>query len=523
MPLIAKLRRNFTGHAVVVLHAAVVFFVLMAPTYAFIRAVAAPWTSTDGSGASGLIDLNRWRILLVNTAIVCTFATTTALLLGTCFGFLIARTNLPGRRILFLAAMLGACVPLYVGVVFVFALFPPWRLQGSAAAGGVMHGVILAPLATLVLTMVFRAADGELEDQARLEMGEWSVFFKITLPHAGWGVAIAGIIVTILTATDHTIADVLIVRTFAEEIYTQYALDHSASGPLLVGLPVMFFLGALLLYVQRRYRFFGENAPWHVGAPPRTLALGRWRLPAAAAAFAAAALLIGPPAWAVLKRVGWSGTLGATIATLQAELWRTLLGAGAGATLIVLFAVGLAWTLCRTRRARWAVLILIVVLLGLPAPMIGISLIELLNRPNLLGRIYDSPVAVIAGYVTRFMPLGILIMLPAIRRVPIELEQAARVDGCDWPALQRRLYWPMTARHAAVAWLVLVILCFGEAATTVLLAPPGWPLSSVRAYTLIHFGVYRDLAVLALLSIGYILVPWMLLLVLLRRRLAEAL
>ncbi len=47
---------------------------------------------------------------------------------------------------------------------------------------------------------------------------------------------------------------------------------------------------------------------------------------------------------------------------------------------------------------------------------------------------------------------------------------------------------------------------------------PGWTTASVRAFTLMHFGVYRDLAVLALASVGCILFPWLLLVCLLKRR-----
>jgi ABC-type Fe3+ transport system permease subunit len=96
---------------------------------------------------------------------------------------------------------------------------------------------------------------------------------------------------------------------------------------------------------------------------------------------------------------------------------------------------------------------------------------------------------------------------------------AARIDGCNWLELQRYVYWPAVINHAAIVWLVVLILCFGEVGTTVLLAPPAWPVASVRAATLIHFGVYRDLAVLALLSVVYIVLPWLLLVYLVRRTL----
>ena len=521
MPKIEITRRGVFNAAVALIHAAVVAFILIVPINAVTRAIWSLCARADGSGLSELIDVHRWRILLANTSIVCVCALVTALLLGGGFGFLIARTNLPGRKILHGAALLGACVPLYVSVVFIFALIPIWQYKNSTIACGVMHGLILSPLATVILAAVFRAGDRDLEDQARLDAGAFCVFRRITLPHAGWGVVGTGIVVALLTATDHTIADILIVRTFAEEVYTQFILDRTETGPILVGVPVMIFLAGAALLAQRRYRFFGDNAHQQDSRTPRRLVLEPWRGLVGAAAWAVMLALMVPPAYALLSKIGWSKEIGRTIAPLQMELWHTFIAAAAGAAAIVLFSIGLAWATLRARRARWAVFIAVIILLGMPAPVIGISLVDLLNRSNWLGAIYDSPFGVIIGYFVRFLPLGVLMMIPAVQRVALEHEHAARVDGCDWRQTQWHLYWPAVWKHAAIVGLVMMILCYGEVASTVLVAQPGWQLASVRAYTLIHFGVYRDLAVLAVMSIVYILLPWALLVALLRRWLAE--
>jgi len=103
--------------------------------------------------------------------------------------------------------------------------------------------------------------------------------------------------------------------------------------------------------------------------------------------------------------------------------------------------------------------------------------------------------------------------------VPAELDWSAQLDGCGWWARQRHVYWPAARRQAAVAALALMILCFGEVGATMLLAPPAdETVASVRAFTLIHYGVYPDLATLALLSVGGIVLLWLPLALLLHRR-----
>jgi iron(III) transport system permease protein len=514
--------RDLPGAAAAGLHVLLLLAVVAVPVCAITRALHAVASADAPTQIDGLIDLRRWLALLANTGIVCSVALVTATALGLISGFLVARTDLPGRSFMILAAVLGACLPVYVSVVFVLSLIPLWQLAESTVACGVIHGLICTPLAVIVLAAVFRSADRDLEDQARLDADDLTVVLRVTIPQAGWGIATIAMIVVLLVVTDQSVADMLLVRTFAEEVYTQYAGQQTVAGPVLVGLPVLILLAVMLVATQLRYRLLGEHSPWHFGAAPRVMTLGHWRWPVAAVCFVTVLALLGLPAVSLLRRIESFQRFITTAGTLEPELLRSALGAMIGATIIVLFAVGSAWAALRTRRLRWFICGAVVLLLALPAPVAGVSLIDLLNRPGLVGWFYDSPGVVILGYVVRFLPFGILLLIPAVQRIPVETELAARIDGCNWLALQRHVYWPAVVGHAAVVWLVMVILCFGEVGTTILLAPPDWALASVRAATLIHFGVYRDLAVLALLSSACILVPWLVLVYLVRRALSRA-
>ena len=96
------------------------------------------------------------------------------------------------------------------------------------------------------------------------------------------------------------------------------------------------------------------------------------------------------------------------------------------------------------------------------------------------------------------------------------------MDGCDWLREHWHVRIPAVLPDAVLAWLVVAILCFAEVGATKLLDVPGWETAAVEAFGLIHYGVYRDLAVLALLSVAFILLPWAGLVWLLQRRLARA-
>ncbi|MEW6252652.1 MAG: hypothetical protein AB1716_18605, partial [Planctomycetota bacterium] len=69
---------------------------------------------------------------------------------------------------------------------------------------------------------------------------------------------------------------------------------------------------------------------------------------------------------------------------------------------------------------------------------------------------------------------------------------------------------------------VVFVLCFGELGATKLVVPPAVDLVSVVIFSLMHGGVYRDLAVLTLLALVSMLLPWSLLAVALRWRTRRA-
>ncbi len=504
--------RDAGAHSAAFLHALPLIAALLVPAAALGDAVRAACAGELSSGLS----LARWATLLGNTALVCVLAAGVALVLGGTPALLVTRWNVPGRTLVAAAGLFGACLPLYVAVVAVFALVPTHRLTGSTVACGVLYGLVFTPLAGLLLGAVFRAADQEVEEHGLLDATAAQVLRRIMLPQARTGITVAGLLVVWLVATDYTIADLLVVRTFAEEVYTQFALDRRHAGPLLTGLPLLAFSALLLVVLQRRGAWLGEQTAGRFDTPPRRFALGRGRWAAGAAVWLLIAALLGLPLWALLRRAGPVAGLWPVAWNLRHELTNSVLLAGAGATLCVLPAPGLAWLLTQ-RRCRWLLSAGVVALLATPAPVVGISLIALLNRPA-LGWLYDSPAIVVLGYFVRFLPLAVLLLLPGVRRIPAEFEAAARVDGSGWWRTHWHVRLPALRRDAAVAWLVIVILAFGEIGATVLVVPPGCETVAVRAFTLLHFGVYRDLAVLALLAGAAILLPWAGLLVLLKDR-----
>lgn len=451
---------------------------------------------------------SRWLVLLGHTAGAFALAWLVAVVGGGVLGLLAGRCDLPGRSFVLAVCALLACLPVYVVLVLVFSVIPLWQYAGSLPITGVLYGLTCLPVAVLVLATVFRGVDRSIEEQARLDANWPRVFRHATLPQAMWGVLVVTLIVLVIVATDFTVADIMVVRTFADEVYYQFALQRSAVGPVLAAIPLFVVVTVLLALATRRLRERGGRLADSANPQPLVFPLRRWRWTLAAIVFVLLAALLATVTVGIVGHLDAQVPVWQTAASLLSPLCLSMVSAAVAATLLAAFGVGWArWALQRDGVGRFT-RIVVTIVLAVPAPLVGIGLIGLLNRPGVLGWIYDSPACVVFGYLVRMLPFAVILLLPAAARVPAELVDAARVDGADWLAIQRHVVWPLALRDVLIAWLILAILCFGEIGTTVLLAAPGWEPAAVQAFTLLHFGVYQDLAVLAVLAAACVLAPW---------------
>ncbi len=465
----------------------------------------------DPDAALFAVNWARWAALLRQTGAVTAVAVLVALGLATSLALLAARTDLPGRRVLLGLALLGASTPVYLWAVFVFALVPIWAVSGSWGWCGVLYGLTATPLVLLLLVRALRETDRALEDTALLDAAPRAVLLRVSLPMTRWPLLAGGLLVLWLVATDFTLSDLVVVRTFTEEVYLAYQLAPRSAVPLITALPVLVACAGLLGLAERCWRDRASHELARFGESPRVFRLGALRVPAGVVCGLLMLAAVAVPIAGLARRLEFGPRLLRGLAEVWPDARSSLLLGAIAATLLTLTALGLAWHATRRDRTAWLTRAACVLLLATPAPVTGITLIELLNREP-LAAVYDSPAIVVLAYFVRFLGLAVLLLMPALRRVPVDLVAQARLDGCGAAGLWRHLAWPAGARTVGLVWVIQFVLCLGEVAASKLVVPPAVPLLSVRAFTLLHSGVYHDLAVLALVGAGLVLPPGLILL-----------
>jgi iron(III) transport system permease protein len=457
--------------------------------------------------------------------------------LGALLGLLIARTDLPTRR--FAAAGLGLLlvVPLYLQAAawqLGFGIFGWYTLAFGGAfeaawlsgwRGAIfVHSIAAVPWIALFTGLSARSVEPQIEEAALLDASARQVFFAITLPRIWPALALAALWVALLVATDMTVTDLFQVRTYAEEVYTDFAapqdIQSTQSGPWNGALIVAGLVAVAILFCTAAARSSTRLLPKRI----HQFSLRAWRWPLAALVWICLFVMLGVPLVSLVYKAGvvvrpatdgvvrsWSAAkcfeiVAASVPNYHREFgWSVFIATGA-ASLAFVFALPLAW-LARQGGARTSPAVVAASLaLATPAPLLAIGLIHVLNSPDLpwLNWLYQSSATPMLGQAVRALPLPIFMCWFAFRSIPQQQFEAAAIDGAGGLAQLFRVAIPQRRGMLCGAWMAAFVAAFNELPATLLLEAPGRTTLPVAVYQLMHGSGEDRLAGIVLMSVlGY--------------------
>ena len=451
--------------------------------------------------------------------------------LGLVLAFVLFRTDVWGRRGMLAALGLAAFVPtplLATGWLGGFGNAGRMQALGSGPAlaglpgAAFIHAMAALPWVVAIAGVAFRAVEPDLEALARFDLTPLGVIVRVTLRRSLGGIAASALAVAVLTGGDMTITDLLQVRTYAEEAYTQYQLGNPGRAAA-VAVPPLVLLGGLILAGVTVLLRIDPARVVSASVRARDWRLGRWRVPLGLVVISTAGNLVALPVYSLIWRAGrvggraalghaprWSlgglvGTLGRAGGELlgpglarpfRSPMVSSVILAGTSAALAVVLAWSLAALARRSGGWRSVAALVVALTLAVPGPVAGMALVVAYLQVPI---IYDTPVIVILALVGRTLPYSLLVLWPAIRGVPPAYFDEAMVAGYGPIGRARRVLVPMTSTAATAAWGVAFALALGELPSSNLVVPPGTVLLSVRVWELLHTGVESHLAGVGLL------------------------
>jgi iron(III) transport system permease protein len=484
----------------------------------------------------------RLRALAGTTFILIGGTLALAMPLGIAGAVLLYRTDLPFRRGLRFLVVLSLFVPLplftsaWQAVLGTGGWLPrlatgmqadgsewqPWARGMSSAIW--IQAVAGLPWVVVLVGQGLCWVEPELEEDAQTVAGPWRVLTRVVLPRSLASVCAAGLWVALMVLTEITVTDMMEVRTFAEEVYVQFAPGDRAalSRAVAVSLPAVAVTWALVVGVTEWWQ--GSLPPRAVLlAPPRPFRLGAARWPSLAGVLLIIGFLVGVPVASLVWKTGLAGNPETWSAAVTLQHLTTVLRVRGGMVLLSLLlagvcgllAAGLGLVVCWLAvGARWfqaGALGLMALVWALSGPIVGLGLKDtiaaILDRTDsypLAVLLYygPSPLPALWAHLIRFFPCAVAILWPVVRLLPPELRDAARLDGAGPGRELWHVVLPLTGGAALRAALAVAVLSLGELSAGKLVEPPGSRTFAHEVFDQMHFGVTNDLAALCLVLLA---------------------
>jgi iron(III) transport system permease protein len=485
-------------------------------------------------------ELDRIGGLLLTSTLLTAASATLTLLLGLPLAALLFRSDLPGRRWWQALVVLSLFVPLPLiltafqmsfGRLLASTAGTPWSTGLLPAI--LVHSLLGLPWSVIVIGLGLLWVEPELEEDALAVFTPWQVFWRVSVVRAAPAILLAGLIVALQCWSEMAVTDFVQVRSFAEEVYIQFQGGGTDERARATAIAVPFILlviaGTLMVLgpFQRRL-----PAAATLVRPARLYPLGAWRWPAFGVVSALALLLLGPMLLGLVLKAGlhyatrenpgeptWeAGLLVARFiraVVQQREMLLTSLGLALAVGVIAALAASLTCWLARG--SPWFAAfawVLAAALWATPGPVLGIGWLDMVQHlMSLPGGsvvrlwLYErpSPLPNLWICTARFFPIALAVLWPLVRVLPHELEDSAELDGLGpWrrfvlvilPVLRRPLCWTV---------LVVAVMALGEISASKIVATPGFTPLAHHLFQQMHASADTELAALALVLLGVIL------------------
>lgn len=474
-------------------------------------------------GRPGKLTLENYRTaysdpetfeVILNSFVFATGSALLSIVFAAAIAWVVVRTNAPGRRFFELIAVVPNIMPpLLISVAWTLLLNPSTGVINvvvmtvlglSSAPFNVysmpgmifVEGLILTPLAFLIIAAALRSMDPSLEESARMSgSAHFKIVRRVTFPLVRPAILAAAILNFVRAIESFDTPAILAlparIDVFTSKIYKE-ALDafppnHNLAASYGMSLLVI-TLSLVYVYrvmIRRAERFATVTGK---GFRSAVIELGRSRYVATAVAAGILVLLVVFP-FLILVTTSvlpyFPVPMGETMTLLTAKHYTTIVSddrvwsamgnslflAVVGPTLCMLLAALTAYiTVKTTIVGRGIVEGLSFLPFAFPGTALGIGL---------LWAYVHFPIPITAtiwilliGYITRFLPYGLRSMTATIVQIHRELEEASQISGGGFVVTFRKILLPLMKPGFLGGWILLATIFMREFSLSVFLYTP---------------------------------------------------
>jgi iron(III) transport system permease protein len=482
---------------------------------------------------------------LLTTAIIATTSAVICCIVAAPIGWLVSRTDMPGRQTIRALVTASFVTPPFLGAVAWELLAAPnsgllnqlYRYLTGAEADSALFNiysltgiifVISCYTFPFVFVLVANALDnmpGELEDASAILGGKaWTTARRVTIPLA-LPALVAGALIAFLQAMTLFGSPAILAlpagfHTMTTKIWSlfQYPpkleLAAAAAVPLLV-LTILLLQGQKFLLGRRGFSVVGGK----YGAP-RLIELGRWRWVALAfclivllnpvflpylallnAAFSPNATTLVTPSTLTLHNIVFVFT---ELSSTQLALKNTVILGAATATVGTILALVVAYVTTRRVISGHRVLgFLATAPIAVPGIVLGVGLFLSYTRPPFV--LYGTLWILLIAFLTINLPSAYQQLQAAFSTIHPELEDASRILGATRLRSLMQITAPLLRTGVIATWCFIFIGVMRELSAAIVLFTSQTKVLSVLIYDLNESG---DLAAIAVLGIAMLIITF---------------
>lgn len=467
---------------------------------------------------------NYWEVIsdpfvyrvVGNTLLFTLTATFFALLFGLPIAWLVERTNIPGKTMVYAIMTLGLLIPgIYTAMGWTMIAHPRIGIVNRWLIGvfdleeaplniatplgmGFVQGLSLSALAFILTAQMFRAMNPTLEEAARVHgMGYGRIIRRVTLPLARPGIMAAVIyIFTIGIAT----FDIPAILGLGNRVYMLSTFIYLKVHPQGSGLPeygVTGVVGAFMIVVAALLTLWysqvlSQGHRFEVvtgkGYKPALIDLGRWSiaawcliggyafisklLPLLLIAYAALMPYFVPPSLENLRLLSLANFSGMDWHLALRGLWNTAILVAVVPVVVLLLAFTISWLIVRSQSGlRYALEFGAFLPQALPEVILAIG--ALLLSLFVLGTaipLYGSVWIIAIVYIIARLAFATRAFNGSLLQIHRELEEAAFVAGLSNVRTAWRVLFPLIRPTLFSVWIWSALLVYRELTAAVFLA-----------------------------------------------------
>ncbi|MGC1694104.1 MAG: iron ABC transporter permease [Pseudolabrys sp.] len=454
-------------------------------------------------------NLFQYPQILLNTLTVSFAATAMALVIGFLMAWILARTNVPGRRAFeqlmavpyYLTPLLGALAWSMLGAPESGFINQVWRALGGSehiidinTPYGIAWVMALfeGSVAFVMIAAVMKSMDPALEEASQV-MGasRLRTMLRVTLPLVIPGVLGAAIFVFAEMLGSFAVALVLglpnryyVITTAIYQLVQQYPPRIQVAAAMGVALFAVMFM---MLFIYRRIVSAGSYVTITGKAfRPRVADVGRLRYVLFGVCvlylLAAVALPIATLLYASVQKiaVAFPTADNFTLNNFRAAMSMNAVRSALGNSLLLGFATAnigvvlmglLAWLIYRSRLPGSG-LIEYIVMFPQAVPRLVFAFGMMWAWLVFPIPIYGTLWLLLIAYLTVFLPLGVRTIAGVMLQIDKSLEECAQMCGASWTFRTRTVTIPLLWPGLIAAWVLLFIASVRELGASILLMGP---------------------------------------------------